>query len=56
MADWNQQAAPNNNLTSGTIETSNLVINRKREHPFTEELSDGGERNQIIKKQVQSKK
>ena len=29
MADWNKQAAPNNNLTSGTIQTSNLVGNKK---------------------------
>ncbi len=56
MANWNQQAAPNNNLSSTTIKTSNLIGNKEGEHPFTEELSDGGERDQFIKHQVKSKK
>ncbi len=56
MGDWNQQAAPNNNLSSETIETSKLVHNKKREeHAFSEELSDGGERDQIIKNQIKHK-
>lgn len=55
MDDWNKQAAPNNNLTSGTIQTSNLVGNKKgNEHAFSEELSDGGERDQFIKNQLKS--
>lgn len=56
MGDWNKQAAPNNNLTSETIQNSKLVANNKAgEHPFSEELSDGGERNQFIKNQIKSK-
>lgn len=49
MGDWNKQAAPNNNLSSETIKTSNLVNGKKgSEHDFAEDLSDGGERNQMI--------
>lgn len=48
MGKWNEQAAPNNNLPSAMIKSSKLVgvIN---EHEFSEELADGGERNEIIK-------
>lgn len=57
MSDWNKQAAPNNNLSSETIRTSNFVHNKKGdEHAFSEELSDGGERDQNIKNQMRSKK
>ena len=52
MSDWNEQAAPNNNLNSGIIKTSKLVHNQKgKDHEFSEELSDGGERNKIIEGQ-----
>jgi hypothetical protein len=50
MGKWNEQSAPNNNLNSKTISTSNLV-NKETAHEFSEELSDGGERNQIISAQ-----
>lgn len=51
MSKWNEQSAPNNNLGSAQIRSSNLV-SRKNDHEFSEELSDGGERNEIIKKQT----
>ncbi len=57
MGDWNEQAAPNNNLTAGTIQTSKLVGKKGiGNHEFSEELSDGGERDEIIKKQVKNRK
>ncbi|MFD3447526.1 hypothetical protein ACFDTO_23320 [Microbacteriaceae bacterium 4G12] len=43
MSDWNEQAAPNNNVTSAQMRYA-----KKQEHEFSEELSDGGERNKII--------
>lgn len=49
MRKWNEEAAPNNNLTSVQIQTSNL-INKKQDHEFSEELSDGGERNERFNK------
>ena len=49
MVKWNEQAAANNNLPSTTIKSSKLV-NDKKDHEFSEELSDGGERNEIINK------
>lgn len=56
MGDWNEQAAPNNNLTAGTIQTSKLVGKKGiASHEFSEELSDGGERDEIIKKQRKNK-
>lgn len=52
MSDWNEQGAPNNNLSASTIETSKLIgKSNKQEHEFSEELSDGGERNEIIQRQ-----
>lgn len=50
MGKWNEQAAPNNNLHPKTIRTDELVGN-PAEHEFSEELSDGGERDQIIERQ-----
>lgn len=47
MTDWNKQAAPNNNLSAKTIRSSKL-LGEQDEHEFSEELSDNGERNQII--------
>lgn len=55
MSDWNEQSAPNNNLQSETIQTSKLVGKKglsMQEHEFSEELSDGGERDEAIKKQL----
>lgn len=55
MKDWNEQAAPNNNLSSETISTSRLVGKKgNNQHEFSEELSDGGERNEVIEKQVRN--
>lgn len=53
MSKLNHEAAPNLNLTSGQIRNSNLI---KKNHEFAEELSDGGERNEIIAKQKKAKK
>jgi hypothetical protein len=55
MSDWNQQAAPNNNLSPKTIRTSKFV-GKKGEQEFSEELSDGGERDQVIQKQEKKKR
>lgn len=49
MGDWNEQSAPNNNLPAATIRTSKLVGKKGiQSEEFSEELSDGGERNKII--------
>lgn len=57
MGDWNEQAAPNNNLTAGTIQTSKLVGKKGiANHEFSEELSDGGERDENIKRQMKKRK
>jgi hypothetical protein len=53
MGKWNEQSAPNNNLNPQTVRTSKLV-NEKVEHEYSEELSDGGERDQIIERQVRN--
>jgi hypothetical protein len=45
MRKWNEEAAPNNNLSAAQIQTS-FLIRKKQEHEFSEELSDGGERNE----------
>jgi hypothetical protein len=52
MSKLNDEAAPNLNLTRGQIKNSNLL---KKDHEFTEELSDGGERNEFIAKQSKKK-
>ncbi|OIK15012.1 hypothetical protein BIV60_10805 [Bacillus sp. MUM 116] len=48
MGKWNEQAAANNNLPSQTIRSSEMLLGGKANHEFTEELSDGGERDQNI--------
>lgn len=45
MSKWNEQAAANNNLPSSRIRTSELMLGKKADHEFSEDLSDGGERN-----------
>lgn len=40
MGDWNEQAAPNNNLPPRTIKQGELV-GEEAKHEFSEELSDG---------------
>jgi hypothetical protein len=53
MGDWNEQSAPNNNLSAATIRTSKMVGKEGiHSEEFSEELSDGGERNEIISKQL----
>ncbi|NRD79240.1 hypothetical protein HPT25_17925 [Bacillus sp. BRMEA1] len=54
MGKWNEQAAPNNNLPPKTIKTGNLI--NEQDHDFSEELSDGGERDQIIHRQINNMK
>jgi len=49
MDKWNEQAAPNNNLLPKTIKTGQLE--REERQTFSEELSDGGERDQFIERQ-----
>ncbi len=51
MGKWNEQSATNNNLNSNTIRNSNLV-GKEAKAEFSEELSDGGERDENIKRQV----
>ncbi|WP_026575157.1 hypothetical protein [Bacillus sp. UNC438CL73TsuS30] len=48
MGKWNEQAAPNNNLPPKTIRSSEMFLGNKANHEFSEELSDGGERDQNI--------
>jgi hypothetical protein len=53
MTKWNQESAPNNNLSAGTIASSKLVGKKGLQvHEFSEELADGGERDKAIEKQV----
>ncbi|WP_062353623.1 hypothetical protein [Bacillus kwashiorkori] len=47
MSKLNNESAPNNNLSAADIKFSKLVQNEE----FSEELSDGGERNNMINKQ-----
>lgn len=46
MDKWNEQAAPNNNLSAADVNASKLTS----EHEFSEEISDGMERNQNIER------
>lgn len=55
MSDWNEQAAPNNNIPARIVrpfERRDQSVN----HEFSEELSDGGERNKFIQNQKKIKK
>jgi hypothetical protein len=56
MEKMNEEAAPNNNLSSATIQTSKQLIGNKAQHEFSEELSESGERDKIIQKQVRDKR
>lgn len=49
MSKLNNEAAPNNNLAPEDVKASKVVA-KKEEHEFSEELSDGGERNENIEK------
>jgi len=55
MPEWNEQAAPNNNLNPKTIRSGKFV-DKQTNHEFSEELSDGGERDQYIERQKNSLK
>jgi hypothetical protein len=55
MNDWNEQAAPNNNLPPKTLKTGEFTGNVTG-HEFSEELSDGGERDQFIQRQKKNLK
>ena len=46
MGKWNEEAAPNNNLGAATLESGKNKDVHAAE--FSEELADGGERNQYI--------
>ncbi|WP_197277490.1 hypothetical protein [Bacillus sp. FJAT-27245] len=47
MVKWDEQGAPNNNLSPKTIRNSKL-LGKEKAPEFSEELSDGGERNRFI--------
>ncbi|SDZ58766.1 hypothetical protein SAMN05421736_11962 [Evansella caseinilytica] len=52
MGKWNEEGTPNLNLSSADLKASKLVSKKsKKEHAFSEELADGGERNEIIRGQ-----
>ncbi|WP_413300721.1 hypothetical protein AA0X95_19330 [Bacillus sp. 1P10SD] len=55
MGKWNEQAAPNNNLPPKTIKPWEL-LNQETGHEFSEELSDGGERDEFIERQKNNPK
>jgi hypothetical protein len=52
MGKWNEEAAPNNNLNSEELRSSKLTSQERDSHPFTEELSDDGERNKNAERQT----
>ncbi|OLS36842.1 hypothetical protein [Bacillus sp. MRMR6] len=52
MGKWNEQGAANNNLPANTIRTSERLLGSKADHEFSEELSDGGERDELIHQQT----
>lgn len=53
MGKWNKESAANNNLSAETIESSKLLGKPGlQEHEFSEELADGGERDQAIEQQI----
>lgn len=48
---WNEEAAPNNNLTPKNRQISKLA-EKPKDDKFSEELADGGERNHLIQRQA----
>lgn len=52
MGKWNEQAAPNNNLSEETIASSDMLLGENKDHAFSEDLADGGERDRFIEKQA----
>lgn len=55
MSDWNEQAAPNNNIPPRIVRPYERR-DQKVDHEFSEELSDGGERDEFIQQQKKIKK
>jgi hypothetical protein len=56
MGKWNEEGAPNNNLSAETIAGSKLVGRPGlQEHEFSEELADGGERDKAIDQQLKER-
>jgi hypothetical protein len=54
MEKWNEEAAPNNNLNSADLRSSKFSSKEHDNHPFSEELSDGGERNEFAERQTKT--
>lgn len=50
MSDWNEQAAPNNNISPRIVRPFERR-DQQVDHEFSEELADGGERDEIIQHQ-----
>lgn len=55
MSDWNEQAAPNNNIPPRIVRPFERRDQRV-DHEFSEELADGGERDDFIQHQKKIKK
>lgn len=54
MKKWNEEGVPNLNLTSTELKASKLVSKKEvKDHEFSEELADGGERNETIEDLIQ---
>lgn len=52
MGKMNKKSTPNKNVSSNENRFANYVsANQEPAHEFSEELADGGERNEIITKQ-----
>ncbi|MEW9050151.1 MAG: hypothetical protein AB2392_03285 [Neobacillus sp.] len=56
MGKWNEQGSANNNLPPNTIRTSEMLLGSKADDEFSEELSDGGERDEFIQRQTNNPK
>jgi hypothetical protein len=50
LSDWNEQAAPNNNIPPRIVRPFERR-DQKVDHEFSEELADGGERDEFIQHQ-----
>jgi len=57
MGKWNEEAAPNNNLSEAEIHNAKFVPeNKEKDRKFSEELADGGERDEYIRRHNDLKK
>jgi len=51
MGKWNEEAAPNNNLNPADLKKSKFLGTASNQaHEFSEELADGGVRNERFNK------